>query len=148
MWDETAGDIEVIWVREERKYFCKRGWTGFTDLPVRQSVRGPDAANGACAPDDRLRAALAWGLLSIDHREDGTGEIGRGIHQLVCASSFKFVSGTITPEHAKPAHSDRMGAGNIISAIPDQQTVRGRKTMLRQNMGEQFRLVVQLAARH
>src|SRR4029077_3414531 len=77
-----------------------------------------------------------------------TGEIGRGIHQLVCASSFKFVSSTITPEHAKTAHSDRMGAGNIISAIPDHQTVRWRKTMFRQNMGEQFRLVIQLAARH
>ncbi len=46
------------------------------------------------------------------------GEIGRGIHQLVCASSFKFVSGTITPEHAKTTHSHRMGAGNIIPAIP------------------------------
>jgi transposase InsO family protein len=43
---------------------------------------------------------LAWGFLPIDYREDRTGEIGRGIHQLVCASSFKFVSSTITPEHA------------------------------------------------
>jgi hypothetical protein len=93
-------------------------------------------------------AALAWGLLPIDHREDRTGEIGRGIHQPVCAGSFKFVSGTITLEHAKTAHSERMGAGNIISAIPNHQTVRRRKTMFRQNMGEQFRLVIQLAARH
>src|ERR1700682_4481124 len=93
-------------------------------------------------------AALAWGFLPIDHREDCAGEIVRGIHQLVCASSFKFVSGTITPEHAKTAHSDRMGAGNIISAIPDHHTVRRRKTMFRQNMGEQFRLVIELAARH
>jgi hypothetical protein len=38
LWDGTAGDIEVIWVREEQKYFCKWGWTGFTDLPVRQSA--------------------------------------------------------------------------------------------------------------
>ena len=91
--------------------------------------------------------ALAWGFRP-DHREDRTGEIGRGIYQLVCASGFKFVSGTITPEHAKTAHSDRMGAGNIISAIADHQTVRWRKTMFGQNMGEQFRLVIQLAARH
>src|SRR6266849_10296737 len=28
MWDETARDIEVIWVRPETKYFCKRDWTG------------------------------------------------------------------------------------------------------------------------
>ena len=77
-------------------------------------------------------SCLAWGLLPIDHREDRTGEIGRGIHQ---------------PD-AKTAHSDRMGAGNIISAIPDHQTARRRKTMFRQYMGEQFRLVIQLAARH
>ena len=37
-WDETAGDIEVIWVNRETEYFCKGGWTGFTDLPVRQSA--------------------------------------------------------------------------------------------------------------
>src|SRR5229473_7881715 len=28
LWDGTARDIEVIWVRREGKYFCKRGWTG------------------------------------------------------------------------------------------------------------------------
>jgi hypothetical protein len=33
---ETAGDIEVIWVWQEQKYFSKQGWTGFTDLPDRQ----------------------------------------------------------------------------------------------------------------
>ena len=76
------------------------------------------------------------------------GEIGRGTHQLVCASRFKFVSGAITPEDAKTAHSDRMGAENIVSAIPDHQTVRWRKTVFRQNMGQQFRLVIELAARH
>src|ERR1700682_3998948 len=27
LWDGTAGDIEVIWVRREGKYFCKWGWT-------------------------------------------------------------------------------------------------------------------------
>src|SRR5229473_5878377 len=27
LWDGTARDIEVIWVRREGKYFCKRGWT-------------------------------------------------------------------------------------------------------------------------
>src|SRR6266404_6058141 len=26
-WDETAVDIEVIWVKPEQKYFCKWGWT-------------------------------------------------------------------------------------------------------------------------
>ena len=25
--NETVMDIEVIWVRPEQKYFCKRGWT-------------------------------------------------------------------------------------------------------------------------
>jgi hypothetical protein len=28
MWDETAGVIEVIWVRMESEYFCKWDWTG------------------------------------------------------------------------------------------------------------------------
>jgi hypothetical protein len=28
LWDRTVIDIEVIWVRRETKYFCKRGWTG------------------------------------------------------------------------------------------------------------------------
>jgi hypothetical protein len=28
MWGRTARDIEVIWVRRERKYFCNQGWTG------------------------------------------------------------------------------------------------------------------------
>jgi hypothetical protein len=43
----------VSWVSREQKYFCKGGWTGFTDLPVGQSVRSPDAANGLreCAPE-------------------------------------------------------------------------------------------------
>jgi hypothetical protein len=26
-WGETAGDIDLIWVRREGKYFCKQGWT-------------------------------------------------------------------------------------------------------------------------
>jgi hypothetical protein len=33
---ETAGDIEVIWVRREQKYFSNQGWTGFADLPAGQ----------------------------------------------------------------------------------------------------------------
>ena len=39
--NETVMDIEVIWVRPERKYFCKWGWTAellnTTDLPVGQN---------------------------------------------------------------------------------------------------------------
>jgi hypothetical protein len=27
-WDETAVDIEVIWVRSEAEYFCNHDWTG------------------------------------------------------------------------------------------------------------------------
>ena len=27
-WDETATDMQVIWVRREWKNFCKGGWTG------------------------------------------------------------------------------------------------------------------------
>jgi hypothetical protein len=32
--DGTAGHVHLIWVRQERKYFCEGGWTGFGDLPV------------------------------------------------------------------------------------------------------------------
>jgi hypothetical protein len=28
MWDETARDMQVIWVRREVEYFLKWGWTG------------------------------------------------------------------------------------------------------------------------
>jgi len=33
--DGTADDIALICVSEKQKYFCKRGWTGFGDLPCR-----------------------------------------------------------------------------------------------------------------
>jgi hypothetical protein len=26
-WDETAKDIDLIWVNREAKYFCKQDWT-------------------------------------------------------------------------------------------------------------------------
>src|SRR5579871_5451916 len=93
-------------------------------------------------------AALARGFFPIDHGEDRRGEIGRGVHQPVRAGGLKLVSATIAPEHAKTAHSDRMGTGNIVSPIPDHQAARRRKTMLGQNMGEQFGLVIERAARH
>jgi hypothetical protein len=87
-------------------------------------------------------------LLSTDHRKNRPSEISSRFHQSICASSLKFVSGTITPEHAKTAHSNRMGTGNIMSAVPDHQTVGGQNIVLRQNMGEQFRLMIQPAAWH
>jgi len=70
-------------------------------------------------------------LLPSDHRENHPSEISSRFHQLIRASSLKFVSGTITPEHAKTAHSNRMGTGNIMSAIPDHQTVGGQNIVLR-----------------
>src|SRR3954468_24785847 len=79
--------------------------------------------------DVRLLAALAWQLLRIDHRKHGTSEIGGRFHELVCAGIFKFVSGTITPEHAKTAHPDRVGAENIMAPIPDHQTPGRRQIM-------------------
>jgi hypothetical protein len=30
-------DVEVIWVKREPEYFCRRGWTGFFDLPAGQT---------------------------------------------------------------------------------------------------------------
>ena len=38
----------------------------------------------------------------IDHAKDRTGEIGGGLHQLVCASSFKLVPGPITQSTPRP----------------------------------------------
>jgi hypothetical protein len=32
MRDETARDIDLIWVRREWKYFCKQDWTASTRL--------------------------------------------------------------------------------------------------------------------
>jgi hypothetical protein len=32
MWDETAGVIEVIWVRMESEYFCEEDWTASISL--------------------------------------------------------------------------------------------------------------------
>jgi hypothetical protein len=42
-----AVDIEVIWVRREAKYFCKGGWTGFSDLPVGRSSIATGAVMGS-----------------------------------------------------------------------------------------------------
>src|SRR5439155_25016099 len=58
-------------------------------------------------------SGLARRLLPTDHRKNRPSEISSRFHQLICASSLKFVSGTITPEHAKTAHSNRMGTGDV-----------------------------------
>src|SRR5882757_785997 len=39
LWDRTVSDILLIWGKREVEYFCKGGWTGFTDLPVRHNQR-------------------------------------------------------------------------------------------------------------
>src|SRR5882757_4123625 len=43
LWDRTVSDILLIWGKREVEYFCNRGWTGFSDLPVRQSRGSPEA---------------------------------------------------------------------------------------------------------
>src|SRR5882724_1437131 len=92
--------------------------------------------------------SLARRLLLTDHRKNCPSEIDGGFHQLICTGSLKLVSGTIPPQHAKTAHSDRVRSGNVISAVPYHQAVGGRDIVFRQNMGEQFRLVVKRTARH
>lgn len=94
---------------------------------------------------------LAAGLLpcagsAVEHRNNRPGEVGRRVHQSICAGRLELVAGAITPEHAKAAHSNRMGAGNIVPAIPDHQTVSSQEFVLRQDLGEQFGLVIQPAA--
>jgi hypothetical protein len=40
-WDETARDIEVIWVCDEEEYFFEKGWTpNSSDRPPGKSVTG------------------------------------------------------------------------------------------------------------
>jgi hypothetical protein len=36
-------------------------------------------------------SCLLWRFLRIDHREDRTGQIGRGIHQLVSSASTRQI---------------------------------------------------------
>src|SRR3981189_990937 len=60
--DRTAGVLALICPTATAKYFCKRGWTGFTDLPVGQttlirfnkSVLGAKAGRGGTAGEGRL----------------------------------------------------------------------------------------------
>ena len=56
--------------------------------------------------DEGARSALHL----ADHRKHGPSEISSGFHQLICTGRFKLVPGTITPQHAKAAHSDRVRA--------------------------------------
>jgi hypothetical protein len=45
MWDETAVDIELIWVAGKLKYFCKGDWTAHVrNSPSGKSVRMKSAA--------------------------------------------------------------------------------------------------------
>src|SRR5258707_704413 len=87
-------------------------------------------------------SGLARRVLPTDRRKNRPSEISSRFHQLICASSLKFVSGAITPEHTNTAHSNRTGTGNIISSVPDHQAVGGQNIVLRQNMSEQFRLMI------
>src|SRR5882757_10051324 len=51
LWDRTVSDILLIWVCGEAKYFCKRGWTGFSDLPRQaKSARGTFEPRCHCVP--------------------------------------------------------------------------------------------------
>jgi hypothetical protein len=92
-------------------------------------------------------AGLAGGF-PRDHRENRRGETGSGFHQLICAGGFQLVSTAIAPQHAKAAHSDSMGPGNVMPAVSDHQAAGRRDIMLGQNSGEQLGLVIQRAARH
>ena len=44
--------------------------------------------------------------------------------------------------------SNRVSADDVMPTIPDHQTERGGYIALGQDMGEQFRLMIQLAARN
>jgi hypothetical protein len=40
--------MALIWVAREAEYFCDKGWTGFTDLPVVPIGRTSRATICAC----------------------------------------------------------------------------------------------------
>jgi hypothetical protein len=104
-------------------------WAGGELHIVSRSPRSRTPTSGDHDPTDNLyRNPTTGDSFPLTFREDRTGEIGRGTHQLVCASSFKFVSGTTTPKHAKTAHSGRMGAGNIIMTAAIQYLQRPKRT--------------------
>jgi hypothetical protein len=68
----TAAVLHLIWVFGKSEYFCKRGWTGFTDLPVELTaiagtsptfavLRSSDALSGSMPPSARF-ASLTHGF--------------------------------------------------------------------------------------
>src|SRR5882757_8843026 len=51
LWDRTVSDILLIWGKREVEYFCKWGWTGFSDLPRQaKSARGTFEPRCHCVP--------------------------------------------------------------------------------------------------
>jgi hypothetical protein len=72
MWDETAADIEVIWVFGKPEYFCKRGWTGksarrLSGKSLLQGPRNPRSQNfGKCNVMGYCRRVHHDGLRSGD----------------------------------------------------------------------------------
>ena len=50
LWGGTARVIDLIWVKRERKYFCKRGWTGQINRVREPSVRAAITSCGRHFP--------------------------------------------------------------------------------------------------
>ena len=81
LWDGTVSDILLICVRRKRKYFCKGGWTGFSDLPaghnqrmdhrhaLRPKLEG-SAAGSSLLPIGRTMSAVRTKADIISRRQD------------------------------------------------------------------------------
>ena len=80
----TVGVIDLIWVFGKSEYFCKRGWTGFADLPdVSETQTAVDRksrlAFDGCYRLRRLRR-LAHGVVDqgLAERPDRAGDLVAG----------------------------------------------------------------------
>src|SRR5262249_28112773 len=104
----------------------------------------PAAGTADAMCQNRLSQRLSLGY----HRQNRAKEIRSRFHQLVRASRFKLISVTVPPKHTKTAHSNRVSADDVISAVPDHETTRGGYILFGQDVGEQLWLTVQLTAWH
>ena len=67
---------------------------------------------------------------------------------MVRASRFKLISVTVSPKHTKTAHTNRVSADDVMAAVSNHETTRGRHFLFGQDVGKQLWLRIQLTAWH
>ena len=66
--------------------------------------------------------------------------------QAIRARGLQLVPGSVAPEDAKGAHPVRMGAGDVEASVADHHAVARRQGMTRDDVDDEFGLMVQRAA--